>query len=107
MHTLGLGQQKKKNQLGSLSCRTPEGLCQLINKTGMCYQCRGLRELTPEQNRGKDLVQIEVAPGVPVSAESLLNARIEIVRDADLDQGRTAPMHRMFFTSLSAREESR
>ncbi len=36
-----------------------DGLCQLINKTGACWQCRGLRELTPEQNRGADLVQIE------------------------------------------------
>ena len=84
-----------------------EGLCQLINKTGMCCQCRGLREITPEQNRGKDLVQIEVAPGVPITAESLFDARLEIVRNADLEKGGTSPMHRMFFRSLSAREESR
>src|SRR6185295_12142819 len=35
-----------------------EGLCQLINKTGACWQCRGLREFTPAANRGEDLVQI-------------------------------------------------
>jgi hypothetical protein len=41
-----------------------EGMCQLINKTGACGQCRGLRELAPESNQGPDLVQIEVKPGV-------------------------------------------
>ena len=90
----------------SIMVKSYEGLCQLINKTGLCYQCRGLREITPEQNRGRDLVQIEVAPGVPLTAQSLLDARLEIVRNADLEQGGTAPMHRMFFTSLSAREET-
>ncbi|MEO8129514.1 MAG: sigma-70 family RNA polymerase sigma factor [Bryobacteraceae bacterium] len=91
----------------SIMGKSYEGLCQLINKTGLCYQCGGLRELTPEHNRGRDLVQIEVAPGVPVSAQSLLDARLEIVRHADLERGRTEPLHRMFFQSLSVREESR
>ena len=91
----------------SVMGKSYEGLCQLINKTGMCYQCRGLREIAPEQNRGRDLVQIEIAPGVPITAESLFDARLEIVRNADLEQGGTAPLHRMFFQSLSAREESR
>ncbi len=91
----------------SIMARSYEGLCQLISKTGMCSQCRGLREITPEQNRGKDLVQIEVAPGVPVSAESLFDARLEIARHADLEHGGTAPMHRIFFRSLTAREQSR
>jgi RNA polymerase sigma-70 factor (ECF subfamily) len=83
-----------------------KGLCQLINKTGICYQCQGLREIAPDRNRGRDLVQIEVAPGTPLSAESLLDARIDIVRDADLENGKSGPLHRMFFQSLSAREES-
>jgi len=91
----------------SIMGKSYEGLCQLINKTGLCYQCRGLRDITPEQNRGRDLVQIEIAPGVPVTAESLLDSRLEIVRHADLEHGRTEPLHRMFFESLSVREESR
>ena len=91
----------------SIMGKNYEGLCQLINKTGLCYQCKGLRDLTPERNRGRDLVRIEVAPGVPITAESLFDARSEIVRNADLEQGATAPMHRMFFLSVSAREESR
>src|SRR5271156_341984 len=38
-----------------------EGLCALINKSGVCYQCEGLREGTVAEHRGANLVQIEVA----------------------------------------------
>jgi RNA polymerase sigma-70 factor (ECF subfamily) len=82
-----------------------EGLCQLINKSGPCWQCRGLRELAPEKNRGEDLVQIQVRPGVAVSPENLLEARLEIVRHADLEEGRTRVIHEQFFANLTRREE--
>ena len=84
-----------------------DGLCQLINKTGACWQCRGLRELTPEQNRGADLVQINVAPGLAVTPENLLDTRLRIAREADLENGRSSPMHDLFYQNLSNREESR
>ncbi|MGD0403525.1 MAG: RNA polymerase sigma factor [Candidatus Acidiferrales bacterium] len=84
-----------------------DGLCALINKTGMCHQCRGLREAAGEGYRGADLVQIEVAPGVAVTAETLFDARIGIVRSADLESGGTRTMHDLFFENLSRREESR
>lgn len=29
-----------------------EGLCALVSKTGICHQCKGLRELAPEDRRG-------------------------------------------------------
>jgi len=84
-----------------------EGLCALINKSGVCYQCRGLREISGEANRGPDLVQIEVAPGLAMNPENLFDARLAIVRDADLENGRTRLMHDMFFDALSNREETR
>ena len=84
-----------------------DGLCALINKTGVCYQCRGLREIAGAQNRGPDLVQIEVAPGIAVTPESLLDARAAIVRSADLEGGTTRAMHDLFFENLTRREESR
>jgi RNA polymerase sigma-70 factor (ECF subfamily) len=84
-----------------------EGLCQLINKTGVCWQCRGLRELTPEARRGPDLVQIEVAPGLSVTQENLFDSRLKIVREAELAEGSTRAMHDLFYSGLSAREESR
>jgi RNA polymerase sigma-70 factor (ECF subfamily) len=84
-----------------------DGLCQLINKTGMCAQCRGLRDFAPPANKGADLVQIQVAPGRSVTPESLFDARLEIVRQADLENGRSRKLHDLFFSSLSEHEESR
>jgi RNA polymerase sigma-70 factor (ECF subfamily) len=84
-----------------------DGLCALINKTGMCYQCSGLQQAASEGHRGADLVQIEVAPGIAMNAENLFDARLEIVRDADLETGRTRAVHDLFYSSLAQREESR
>jgi RNA polymerase sigma-70 factor, ECF subfamily len=86
---------------------TYEGLCQLINKTGVCWQCRGLREFTPEAHRGADLVQIEVAPGLSVTQENLFASRLKIVREADLAEGVTRAMHDLFYSRLSASEQNR
>jgi hypothetical protein len=30
-----------------------EGLCALVNKNGVCYQCKELRDLAPEAKRGR------------------------------------------------------
>lgn len=84
-----------------------EGLCQLINKTGVCWQCRGLREFTPEAHRGADLVQLEVAPGLSVTQENLFDSRLKLVREADLAEGATRAMHDLFYSSLSTQEQSR
>jgi RNA polymerase sigma-70 factor (ECF subfamily) len=84
-----------------------DGLCQLINKTGRCNQCRSLREIAPESHRGPDLVQIEAAPGIAVSADSLLDARIGIVRGSNLAEGPLREVHESFFASVTAREENR
>ncbi|HWN99942.1 MAG TPA: RNA polymerase sigma factor [Blastocatellia bacterium] len=83
-----------------------EGLCQLINKSGACWQCRGLHEHVPEGHRGAALVQIEVAPGMAVTPENLFEARLAIVREADLEQGTTRAMHDMFYEGISEREEN-
>ena len=84
-----------------------EGLCELINKSGVCWQCRGLREFAPEQNRGRDLVQIEVAPGVAVTPDTLFDARLELVRAAGFPKSKTRPLHDTFFKGLTEREEGR
>jgi RNA polymerase sigma-70 factor (ECF subfamily) len=85
--------------------RAYDGLCRLISKDGVCWQCQGLREFAPERNRGENLVQIEVRPGVAVSAESLFDTRLEIVRAADLERGASRALHQSFFVGLSRREE--
>jgi RNA polymerase sigma-70 factor (ECF subfamily) len=84
-----------------------DGLCALINKTGLCYQCSSLQQAASEEHRGANLVRIEVAPGVAMSAENLFDARLEIVRDADLETGRTRAVHDLFYSSMAQREESR
>src|SRR6185295_11567031 len=48
-----------------------EGLCQLINKTGVCWQCKGLQEFAGPGHSAQDLVQISVAPGVEVTPDNL------------------------------------
>ena len=83
-----------------------EGLCQLVSKRGACWQCRGLREVTPEPNRGANLVQIEVAPGVAVTPENLFDARLRIVCEADLEDGRMRVLHDWFFEVTTQQEES-
>lgn len=82
-----------------------EGLCQLINKTGACWQCKGLREFAPEANRGAELVQITVKPGVALTAENLFDARLEIVRNSDLENGRSRALHTYFFEGMTRQEE--
>jgi len=86
-----------------------DGLCALINKEGVCYQCRGLREFASASpgHVGPDLVQIKVAPGVALNPENLFDERVKIARGADLEEGTTRTMHDLFYGSLSAREESR
>ena len=84
-----------------------DGLCALINKTGMCHQCSGLQQIAGEGHRGASLVQIEVAPGIAMNAENLFDARLAIVRDADLETGRTRAVHDLFYSSMAQREESR
>ena len=82
-----------------------DGLCRLIGKSGACWQCTGLHEHVPEGNRGAPLVQIEVAPGIAVTPENLFEARLAIVREADLENGKTRAMHDLFYENISEREE--
>lgn len=84
-----------------------EGLCQLINKTGVCWQCKGLQEFAGPGHSGHALVQIEVAPGVEVTPDSLFAARLTIVRDTGFPESKTRKMHDLFFEGLTRREENR
>lgn len=84
-----------------------EGLCQLINKTGVCWQCKGLHEFAGPGHNGDELVQIEVAPGIGVTPDSLFDSRLSIVRQAGFPESKTRGMHDAFFEGLTRREESR
>jgi RNA polymerase sigma-70 factor, ECF subfamily len=87
--------------------RSYDGLCQLINKTGVCWQCKGLQEFAGPGHCGQELVQIEVAPGVDVTPDSLFDARLKIVRDTGFPESKTRRMHDLFFDGLTQREQNR
>jgi len=82
-----------------------DGLCQLINKTGVCWQCKGLHEFAGPGHNGRELVQIEVAPGIDVTPDSLFDSRLRIVREAGFPESKTSKMHDEFFDGLTRREE--
>lgn len=84
-----------------------EGLCQLINKTGVCWQCKGLQGFAGPGHSGRELIQIEVAPGVDVTPDSLFDARLNIVRETGFPESKTRKMHDLFFEGLTRREENR
>lgn len=88
---------------------TYQGTCELVNKNGACWQCRGLRELTPEAKRGEDLVSIQLAAGaeVELDVERLFDARLAIVREAPLEDGASSELHRRFFDDLTEAEGPR
>jgi len=83
-----------------------EGLCQLINKTGVCWQCKGLHEFAGTGHNGEVLVQIDVAPGAAVTPDSLFDSRLKIVREANFPESKTRSMHDLFFEGLTSREEA-
>lgn len=72
-----------------------ENLCALVAKTGMCHQCKGLRELAPEDRRGRPI------PDIADYAD-----RIAIVRDADFASGPSAAFHDIFWRRTKEIEEA-
>ena len=71
-----------------------EGLCALVSKTGICHQCKGLREVAPIAKRGGPL------PDIADFAE-----RCAIVREADFANGSTARLHDIFWRRTKEIEE--
>jgi RNA polymerase sigma factor (sigma-70 family) len=84
-----------------------EGLCQLLDKSGACCQCSSLWTSTPPEYRGQELYQISLPPGAVTSAEALLDARLEIVRVADLQGGNSHLFHDSLYQFLTEQEEGK
>jgi len=76
--------------------RSFDGLCSLVNKQGVCYQCSGLREFVPEPAR-----QGEAAPRRLPFVE-----RLAVVREADVDRGRSQPLHDVFWRRIAEQERA-
>lgn len=73
-----------------------EGLCALVNKQGVCWQCSGLREASPEDRRGS-----EVPAHLPWSG------RLQIIKEVDETRRCSAPLHDVFFRETDTQEENR
>ncbi|WP_421857056.1 RNA polymerase sigma factor [Oricola sp.] len=71
-----------------------DGLCALVNKTGICHQCKGLRALAREDRKGSPL------PDIAGFAE-----RCAMVREAPPD-GAMAPLHDLFWRRTAEMEEA-
>ncbi len=75
--------------------RRYDGLCSLVNKRGVCYQCEGLRGATPAAQQGKAAPQLVD-----------LDARLQIVRRANVDSGASQAMHDLFWRRTKEFEDT-
>ncbi|MDX2018974.1 MAG: RNA polymerase sigma factor [Deltaproteobacteria bacterium] len=94
---LGLSESVFRHRLSearSTMERSFEGLCALVNKQGVCYQCSGLRDAIPDASR-----QGEPAPDV-----LSLGRRLNIVRECDVDAGRSQGLHDLFWSRIAVHE---
>jgi RNA polymerase sigma-70 factor, ECF subfamily len=75
--------------------QTYEGLCSLVNKTGVCYQCKGLREAAPPGREGG-----------PIPVMQSFEDRLDIVRRANVDSGVSQALHDLFWRRTSEVEDA-
>ncbi|MEW6367170.1 MAG: RNA polymerase sigma factor [Acidobacteriota bacterium] len=87
--------------------RALNGLCRLTDPKGRCDLCLSLRNGVPKDRRGENLERLDPEAGVEPTADSLLDARLRIAREADLETGRSRMFHRLFFDGLSHQEDPR
>ena len=76
--------------------RTYEGLCALVNKQGACWQCAGLREVTPEGRRGDE-----------VPDASSWEERLRVVRNTLTRPAQSTRLHDVFFRQTEVQEQQR
>jgi RNA polymerase sigma-70 factor (ECF subfamily) len=72
-----------------------DGLCSLVNKRGVCYQCKGLRDATPAPRQGREVTQLRD-----------LDERLEAVRRANVDDGLSQVMHDLFWRRTKELEDA-
>lgn len=75
-----------------------ENLCGLVNKSGVCHQCAGLRDNAPPDQRGEPI------PTLPSDGDQRWRVRLNIVRDADLVNGTSHKLHELMFRAVSGTE---
>ena len=82
---------------------TYEGLCALVNKQGICHQCAGFRNATPEPRKGPEVAPLGAEGDGP---EERFKVRLAIVRDAPFDRGKSRALHELLFRRIRRLESS-
>ena len=78
-----------------------EGLCALVNKEGVCWQCEGLRAAMPEPLKGPPAPPIRGA-----TPEARYAARAALARAATADAGVSQALHDVFAHAIDRQEEA-
>lgn len=104
---LGLSESVLRHRL-SAARRTMherfEGLCALVNKKGVCYQCAGLRKQAAEGREGPAIPELG---GEDDDASTKRRLRLRVVRDADVHAGAMQPFHDEMWRVLERLERDR
>jgi RNA polymerase sigma-70 factor (ECF subfamily) len=93
---LGVTESVHRHRLSDARARMQtafEGLCTLVSKTGVCYQCKELRDGAREDGRG---------PAVPSLATEPWKRRLTIVKEANLEGGHARALHDVLFRWIAA-----
>ena len=88
--------------------QTYEGLCSLVNKQGICYQCSGFRNGTPEGRKGPEvqpfLAQAAATGGHGEVTEARFVRRLQVVREHEHAGGVSERLHDLLFQRIRALE---
>lgn len=99
-HHLAAGREAMKE--------TYEGLCSLVNKQGVCYQCSGFRNITAEGRKGPEVQPFlpeGTAAGEQVDAtESRFRLRLRVVREHEFAGGASERLHDLIFHRIRTLE---
>ncbi|MCA9711538.1 MAG: hypothetical protein KDK70_37210, partial [Myxococcales bacterium] len=74
-----------------------EGLCALVGKQGVCYQCAKLRDYCPSDRRGP---AVEPIADDALPPDHKLTRRLAVVREVGLDVG-DSPVHDLLYRYMS------
>lgn len=86
--------------------KTFEGLCALVNKQGVCYQCSGFRNSTPRDRRGPEVQPIVAEHAERRTGEQLTDeqaryrVRLRVVQDTPFAGGVSDLLHTLIFNRI-------
>ena len=79
---------------------TYDGLCRLVSKEGLCWQCGGFRSSTREERRGPSL------PVLPDDRDEAWKARIALAREKHFVDGVAQTLHDLLFRRITRLEDA-